>query len=117
MAEVVREVMVGALCNTSTAPQVPPDTLLHLPQLGEGSVEFNVTDEFLNTSSQLTMCQRCFLQTPLDQVPPCLRVEPYLPRCSPLRAAVLQLTAPGPTSRQGSSCVPPWQPMTRLLRM
>ena len=40
-----------------------------LPQLGinNTSVEFNVTEEFYNSSS-LTMCQQCFLQTPMEQV-------------------------------------------------
>ena len=36
---VVREVMVSAVCNTSKQPQ-----------LNQGSVEFNVTDEFLNST-------------------------------------------------------------------
>merc|ERR1719341_40748 len=57
VAMVVREVMVSAVCNTSKQPQ-----------LNQGSVEFNVTDEFLNSTSGLSMCQRCFLQTPMDQL-------------------------------------------------
>ena len=39
VAMVVREVMVSAVCNTSKQPQ-----------LNQGSVEFNVTDEFLNST-------------------------------------------------------------------
>ena len=75
---VVREVMVSSVCNTSRQPQ-----------LNQGSVEFNVTDDFLNSTrlyfnlmhwnlendkfnlklfSGLSMCQKCFLQTPMDQV-------------------------------------------------
>merc|ERR1719341_3024800 len=57
VAMVVREVMVSAVCNTSKQPQ-----------LNQGSVEFNVTDEFLNSTGGLSMCQRCFLQTPMDQL-------------------------------------------------
>merc|ERR1719228_753788 len=57
VAMVVREVMVSAVCNNSKQPQ-----------LNQGSVEFNVTDEFLNSPSGLSMCQRCFLQTPMDQL-------------------------------------------------
>merc|ERR1719323_3069294 len=57
VAMVVREVMVMAVCNTSAQPQ-----------LNQGSVEFNVTDEFINSTSGLSMCQRCFLQTPMDQL-------------------------------------------------
>ena len=36
---VVREVMVSSVCNTSRQPQ-----------LNQGSVEFNVTDDFLNST-------------------------------------------------------------------
>ena len=78
VAMVVREVMVSSVCNTSRQPQ-----------LNQGSVEFNVTDDFLNSTrlyfnlmhwnlendkfnlklfSGLSMCQKCFLQTPMDQV-------------------------------------------------
>jgi len=57
VAMVVREVMVSSVCNTSRQPQ-----------LNQGSVEFNVTDDFLNSTSGLSMCQKCFLQTPMDQI-------------------------------------------------
>ena len=39
VAMVVREVMVSSVCNTSRQPM-----------LNQGSVEFNVTDDFLNSS-------------------------------------------------------------------